>query len=582
MRAPRAKPHERTKAARRVLSPDEAWAAKISEAVLGDCHPFQRDAVEDPWRFITLLVGRGGGKTSVMRARALRKLTSIRDGALLYVAPTKPMAEKLMWRPLKKAIDIYAARGVLKAEEFSFNESKLECTCLRTGAILTLVGMDDQSEADKLRGQPFDEVYIDEAGVIKPTLLEELIDEAITPRLGERDGVIVMGGTPKRFMRGPFYDFTRPGACVVDDDGAAIPLHRPYADRVRPEFTDWDGWSSHYWTLKAVAELPDAATKYKALCKNWQDALREKKKKRWSDDHPKWKRERLAIWSADDTNAVFKYRAHLDDGAPWNQWNPFGDNKLEGVQALKAAIAALHKLGLKELMYVIAADMGSSAPFALNVFAFSASDPQQRIWHVFSFERTGMFGRTIAELILGPALDTDKPEGILGVIGWPDAWVMDTDGATLDDLQDKGLPFEKANRTPHYKHGAIQTVNGDLGDGRIIVLAGSPLEVQLQSLQWAEDRFGRVQEDPRQASHSTDTLVYGRMAILHLFDSGAVESDPDPKLATETYRPAQKPKEEISTPRVDDDSIGGGHDDGVGLLGESYDSGYTDIWGNGL
>src|SRR5262245_10119202 len=103
----RAKPHSRKKTAaadRAALTPEELWARAIREAVLGDCHPWQRDAVLDPSSRISLLVGRGGGKTTVMRARAVLKMISIPDAEIIYIAKSRPNAEKLNWKPLKKLI----------------------------------------------------------------------------------------------------------------------------------------------------------------------------------------------------------------------------------------------------------------------------------------------------------------------------------------------------------------------------------------------------------------------------------------------------------------------------------------------
>jgi len=57
------------------------------------------------------------------------------------------------------------------------------------------------------------------------------------------------------------------------------------------------------------------------------------------------------------------------------------------------------------------------------------------------------------------------------------------------------------------------------------VIKGSPLEDQVTSVQWRENRFGHVEEDQRQASHSSDTLVYGNKAIAGLFETGVVEQE---------------------------------------------------------
>lgn len=460
-----------------------------------------------------------------MRARAIIKLTSIRRAKLLYIAPTKEMARELMWEPLKNSLEFY---GIF--HEFTFNDTRLLCTCKRTGATYKLVGLDDQGEVDKLRGQPFDEVHCDEASLYKAKLLENLLDRSLGPRLGERKGTIILAGTPGHILAGPFYDFTRPNAVAPepDEDGNPIALHVPYAEL--DKHPDWDGYVSFHWTNEDVVKLPNARVLYEALWNNWQEALRVKKRNRWSDQNPIWLREYKAVWAADATGMVFQYRPHVDD-KPWNQWDPFGTAKLEGLQALKAALAKLRELHpeLGDWRFEVAGDKGSTHPFALNVFAFSPRDVERRIWHVMPFERTKMYIKQWAQMLLGP--DPDKhpgvpTDGILKAIGWPDGMVFDSDQTTIDELANVyGVRFEKADRNPYSKIGAIELTNGDLIDGRIKIIKDSPLEQQLQQLQWAEDSSGRLIENKAQANHSTDTLVYGRKQIQGLWESGAVTQD---------------------------------------------------------
>jgi hypothetical protein len=515
------KPHAKKKAAKRELSPDEQWAVDIRERVLADCHPFQRWAVLCILRFIALLVGRGGGKTTTMRARAIIKLTAIRRGKLLYIAPTRDMARELMWEPLKASLEHY---GLLP--DFEFNESRLVCTCKRTGATLKLVGLDDQAEVDKLRGQPWDEVYCDEASLYKATLLSNLLDRSLGPRLGERNGTIVLGGTPGHILSGPFYDYTRPGS----------PLHVPFADLKKPEHAEWDGYVSFTWTLEDVANLPNAEKLYTALCNLWREALAVKKRNGWSDQNPIWLREYKGKWAADETGMVFQYRPHLEDGKPWNQWDPFGELKLEGLQALQVAFGKLREMfpQFKDWRFVNACDKGSTDPFAANIFAFAPADPERQLWHVMPFERTKMYMRQWAEMMLGAEavlrMLTGKPleplGGIYAVTGWPDAAVFDSDQATIDELANVyGVRFKKADRNPYSKKGAIELTNGDFVDGRLKIIKGSPLEQQLQLLQWAEDRNGQLIENKAQANHSTDTLVYGRKEVAVLYESGVAAQD---------------------------------------------------------
>lgn len=506
----RTAPHDRVKAARRVLSPDERWAAKIRERILADCHPWQRQAVEDPSRRVSLLVGRGGAKTTSMRARAALKLTSIRRADILYLATTKPHAKKLNWEPLQAMNEHYGL-------ELKFKESDMTARCARTGGVITMLGMDDDSDIEVHRGYPLNELQVDETASQDKARVDKLLERIVGPRLGERKGCIVLGGTPGTDLSGEFYDATRPGS----------PKHAPYADRNEPGFVA-RYWSSHAWSLKQVVALPDAARRYPALVANWAEALLEKAAKNWSDDNPIWMREYLGLWAADFTGRVFQYRPAL------HQWNPHGEFLLSGVQGMVAAIAALHTMGIRDLHFVMAADGGHSDPFALNMFAFSPTDSARRIWHVMSFERTGMYPKLEAELIAGAEsvdrmLKGGAPEplgGVLGVTGWPDASVMDTDGATIAELKNVyGLSFKKADREANSKKGSIELVNSEFHENRLFILRNSPLEEQLTQLQWKEDSNGRLKEDPRQANHSTDTLVYGRREISILFESGVVAQD---------------------------------------------------------
>jgi hypothetical protein len=519
-----AKPHARVKAERRVLSPDERWAAEISERILADCHPYQRDATEDPSRRVSILGGRGGAKTTTLRCRAARKVTSIREAEILYLARTKEHAKKLYWNPLQRMNEHYGL-------ELRFKESDQTATCARTGGIITIKGMEDDSDIEVHRGYPFNEVQVDEAASHPVARVAKLLYEIVGPRLGERQGCIALAGSAGFDLKGDFYDATFPGSI----------RHAPYAERNSPGY-ERKQWSSHHWTAKMVAELPRARELYPAIVANWEEALVEKAENLWSDDNPIWLREYLAQWAANDTVMVFHYRAKLSDDTPWNQWDPFEGKKLEGIQGLEIAVAQLRGMGLADLRYVYGGDMGTALPYALNVYAFSPRDPKRGIWHVMFFERTRMRARLIAELHMGPeaaerAFLYQPPEpyaGVLGITGWPDAQVMDTDLATLEELtRTYGLPYKKAERNPNYKKGAIELVNGGLIDGQIHVIKNSPLEAQLTSLQWRENRFGHVEEDQRQASHSSDTLVYARKEIAGLFESGAVvqetELQPGPR-----------------------------------------------------
>lgn len=473
----------------------DEWDQKC-ELVTAECHPKQRAFVLDPHRRITGLCGRGGGKTTGGRARLVRRMLKTPKAKCLYIATTRDQAERLMWAPLK---DLFEKLGFRPGIDIVYNETKLRVTLKRNGATLWLFGADDKREIDKLRGQPFHEVGIDEAASYPVELLRQLITRIIGPRLGDYGGCIWLIGTPGHALQGLFYDATRPGS----------EWHRPYALRDTEEFADWKGWSSHSWTLR------DGAETIAAMERLWTEALVEKQAQQWSDDNPVWLREYLGQWAADDTENVFKYRPHDGEGLPFNQWDP------ERLGPYK--IAKLPDT-FSDWSYVIAMDLGHSDPFALNVFAFSPSDASRTVLHVYGFEKTKMYAQPIAQLLLGPELDHVKPDGLLGEIGWPDGMVADLAGlgeAIIDELSNVyGIRVNAAEKKS--KFSAIEVVNGDLVDGRLKILKGSNLEAQLMSLQWKADDFGQLKENKAQANHSTDCLIYARRLIGSLISAGAV------------------------------------------------------------
>jgi hypothetical protein len=543
-----------------VLSPDELWAARITKRILLDCHPWQRSAVEDPARRISLCVGRGGAKTTTKRARALIKLIWLRGQRIGYAATSKEHARELNWDKLKDACENYDIRFQGSDPDVSFHDTRMVLTCHRTGSTYRLRGVEDKKDAEKFRGFPQAEFQVDECGSFPPELLGYLIDQCVAPRLGEghalapglldfllhewdekegiperflgehRGGCLVLGSTPPATLRGEFYEVTREGS----------KRHRPYSKRTESEFEGWLGYSSHAWTLAEVVELPKARQLYPALVENWNEALREKAEKQWSDDHPIWKREYLGIWAADNTDTMFKYRPHVD-GKAWNQWDPIG-RPVADTDGLKQVAAKLRS-EFGDVRWVVFCDEGYKDPFACNVFAFSPTDEQRRIFHAYGFERTEMYAKPIAELMLGQEqvlafLTTGKvPEkfgGIFGAIGgWPDGCGIDGSETLIADLANTyGIRFVKADRKPDAKVGGVELVNGDLVDGRIKIMKGTPLEAQITVLQWKEDDFGIKREDKAQANHSTDTLIGARKLIATMFESGSVVQDSKPKDGT--------------------------------------------------
>lgn len=513
------------------------WIGRL----LGSCHPYQRAVVDEilsglgvTVMLLAVLVGRGGGKTTVSEVALLATMGLKPRAKCLFVTDTKEHARDIAWEKFK---DIIGKLGI----EARFNETRLTITFAKNGSTLKLAGADDKAAVEKFRGIPYDAVVIDEAASWLPLLLEWFIDRGIRPRLGERHGWILMIGSPGHNLAGPFYEATRPGG-----------NHSPYGEERSP---GWRGWSSHAWNVA------DAAQYVEAIRLNWAEALATKAEKGWTDDNPVWLREYLGLWARDATNAMYKFRAFLEDGkTAWNVWEP------ERVGPLKIAKLPTDR---NDWMWVLSLDRGYSDAFAINGFAFSPSDPSKRIYHVLCHEQKQLYARKVACLLLGvrdtdavqafavatqrvddsgaplpePRMpDTPDPLSPYGVLGYPIGGVCDSDQSFIDELAKVyGVRCVQAKRSRDEKHGAIELLNGDLVEGRLKVLKGSPLEDQMRSLQWVEDGFGMLREPKGEPDGSSDTATYGRKLIAHLFESGAV-GESKPVKTTPDVRRAPRPE----------------------------------------
>lgn len=493
-------------------------AAQIETAkarIRQQSHPKQRDFVFDLALRISLLVGRGGGKTMAALFRLIICMIGGCDRNTLFIAATRESAERLVWRDLKRLV------LALRLTDVRFNESDLTCT-FPNGSTLLLYGADDRGDIQKLRGVTWHQVVIDETASIKLALLVELLLEVIGPRAV---GPVVLMGTPGKRLEGLFYDATRPGSSE----------HRAYVDRALPEHDGWTKWSSHAWNITDGCEagIP-------AMIELHAKQLEEKARNGWSDTNPYWLREYMGKWASDDSQNVYAYHAHQDDGREWNQWSP----------AISATGFAALPVGLKDIGYGIGIDVGFKDAFALEVFAFSYTDPGRVLYQVHEVYRTRLYAQAIAKLLIGEELNHDRYGGIVGEIGWPDALVGDfagSGGALLAELQTVyGITIEAADKPYRYKDNAIELVNSDLHDGRIKILKGSALAGEMTSLQWDVGADGKRVENKGQANHACDATLYLRNKLQAFLPSALAAAS-----GTEQQQAAAKARttEDEPTPR---------------------------------
>ncbi len=489
----------------------------VDKRIRKTCHPKQEDFCFDTSLRLSLLTGRGAGKTSAELMRMIRAMVRRDRANCLYVASTRESAERIAWVDLKRLVSGLGLTGA------KTNEQKLILT-LPNGSVLKLFGADDMADVDKLRGITFHEVAIDECASIKLDILEYLLYEVISWRCV---GAIVLLGTPGDRLEGLFFLATAPGTGE----------HRPYADRHLPEYAGWIKWSSHAWNI-----LDGVAAGIPAIIELNRVQLQLIAEKGWSLTNPIVLREREGKWARDNTTNVYIYRPYDDDGKEFNQWSPkktpFG--------------FAILPHDITDWGYGIGFDLGHTDKFALEVFAFSYTHPSRRLYHVYEVYRGGMYANAIAKLLIGEDLNHSKYGGIFGQIGWPDVMAGDYAGrgGSLFDELDKiyGIKIPAADKPYKYKDNAIELQNSTLYEGQIVIMAGSALASEMSTLQWVVDAQGKRMENKAQPNHACDATLYIRTALQSLLPSALADDTPQKRPASPAPRPQQQDEDRYEPP----------------------------------
>lgn len=228
--------------------------------LLASLLPAQRRFLEDKSHLKAALCTRRAGKSHSAAAILYMAASSKPNTVALYLALTRRSAKAIMWHKLK---ELDRAFGL----EMKFSEADLIVT-LTNGSRIVIFAADIENLSDRLRGDAYISVVIDEAQSYG-THLQYLIDDVLEPATLDHSGSISLIGTPGPIPAGVFFDAT----------------------------TTRTHYSTHRWSILDNSYLPHAS--------NWIATL--KKQRGWSDDNPTWRREYLGEWCQDPDALVYKF-----------------------------------------------------------------------------------------------------------------------------------------------------------------------------------------------------------------------------------------------------------------------------------
>ena len=136
-----------------------------------ECHKLRR-------RFTVLSLHRRAGKTELAIMELIDKAVRFKQdlGMFVYIAPFLKQAKAIAWQRLKQKIEPLRVLGLVDV-----NEGDLMVTFKNNGTIIRLFGGDNP---DAMRGLRIDGAVIDEVAQIKPEVWLDIIQPALSDRLG--------------------------------------------------------------------------------------------------------------------------------------------------------------------------------------------------------------------------------------------------------------------------------------------------------------------------------------------------------------------------------------------------------------
>lgn len=297
--------------------------------LLGSLFPKQRAFVEDPARFKSALCTRRAGKTVAAGTDLAASSLARPKIPNAYITLTRFNAKRLMWPQLHRL----KARYGLSCE---LNESDLIAR-FDNGASIWLAGADDPRKVERIRGEGFGKVYIDEPGSFTKPLLRYLMQEVVGPALVDHRGTLCLTGTPDPIPDGIFYDAT---TSLTTRHGGP--------------------WSLHTWSMLDNPFIVDPAEEIERVLRD----------NGWTREHPKFRREYLGEWVRDLGSLVYPYDAQRN----WVERLPDDG----------------------EWMFTLGIDYGTVDATAFAVVAWRRRKPNE-VWLVESWGKSGLIPSEAAE-----------------------------------------------------------------------------------------------------------------------------------------------------------------------------------------
>ncbi len=395
--------------------------------------------ISDPAKLKVVLCTRRSGKSYGAGLYLYQQAYETPGASCLYIALTRDSAKKIMWKDVLKPINRRLGLGA------RFNETELTAT-LPNGSVICVLGVDSsEEEKQKLLGQKYALVVIDEAASFSIDL-QELVYGVLKPAVTDYRGTICMIGMPGNLKKGLFFELTS-----GQDPGV-------------PGTWSKMGWSGHRWS----------ALDNPYIRENWLQEIADLKAANPRiEETPLFQQHYLGRWVIDDSRLVYRYAV--------------GRNDFDG---------ELPRHNGGQWHYVLGVDLGYVDPTAFSLCAYHDHD---KTLYVLEAEKHAHLDITqVAERIRGYQVKYEIDRIIID----------NSNKQAVEEMRRRhDLALQPADKTG--KSDFIEIMNGEFIQGRIKLnpQTCSALADEYALLVW-DERSAKREEHPNCANHLTDATLY--------------------------------------------------------------------------
>lgn len=410
--------------------------------------PEQSAFIADPARLKLEFCTRRAGKSFGLGRHLFRDAYETPGTKCLYLAKTRDSAKGILWTDVMEVLnDTLGLQAKPNLTELSWT--------LPNRSVVRMLGADaDQRERNKLLGQKYKTVAIDEAEAFD-TDVTQLVYKVLKPAVADHRGTIILSGTPANLKAGMFFELTKgqeassPGVWTVD--------HQPFGGR----------WSGHRWS----------AFQNPYMREQWAAEIADLKAVNpLIEETPIFQQDYLGRWTIDDDKLVYRYRP--------------GRNDYDGRLPIYPR-GAWH--------YVLAIDLGFNDACSFTVLAYH--DHDRTLYVVSSYKKAG----------LDITATSEHADALKAKYDIEHVTIDGANKQAVAELNNRhGLAAVAADKTG--KPDFIDIMNAEFIQERIKLSPDcGPLKEEYSNLIWDERQLEKLKrvEHPGCENHSADGTLYG-------------------------------------------------------------------------